>query len=478
MARRLLTVLLTSFAIAIFYTSPPLVTVAESHAYPSPVIESATVWSRLRADGVNESMFFARITGPSPEDVVSFTVEGPSGTFDLAPGSSSREQGLLYSYRVSLIVRDGAYTFEVKDSLGHTVSAIRNFVYNSSLPEPDSASMMPQNGAYVGTTTPTLSFDPAAASGMFYRVIVFDYDYDAIWYLSPITQETSFEVPDGLLQPNTPYIWFFRIYDSDTDPQNVRESQHRAFYTSTKQAPTLSSIKAIVSWFYETDYYYKFMVRETGVAPWDISALSVTTPDSSVYNLEERDFRFYCPVYYLFYGTASPPAVPDGSYSFYIQDDDGGQDTQGESYNYNPVPQLSEGSMIPADNAYFDTNRPTFDWAPVDGNGNYYYSLRILDYSNRIVWYDSPFKTETSVSVPDGVLLWGNSYKWQVVVSDADGRGGSINNANLSSDRTFTIAGKTVSHTITATAGPHGSISPSGDTGSGPWWESNIHHNA
>ena len=41
--------------------------------------------------------------------------------------------------------------------------------------------MVPEDGAYVGTTTPTLSFDPVAGAPYYYQIMIWDYDFKAIW---------------------------------------------------------------------------------------------------------------------------------------------------------------------------------------------------------------------------------------------------------------------------------------------------------
>lgn len=431
---------LTDVGLLAFLVLLIAVPLSRAHAsYPAPVITVAEVCSFLHADGSKETKFFGQITGPSPEDVASFTVTGPSGVFNLAPHRSSRQKGLIYRHKEDSILRDGSYTFEVTDSLGRPASVVRDFTYNSTLPQVDSGTMSPQNEAYVGSTTPTLSFDPLDGGGVYYQVQVRDWFNKAIWYSSPRTQDTSFTIPEGLLQPDTPYIWFVRVWDSDTDPQNYCESERLSFYAGTRGLPDLSK-RYVSSRPSGEDCGYRFKVRETNVAQWDIDSLTVTGPDSTVYNLDSVDCRFYCPAYYFAKGTAPCPPIPDGDYTFYIEDDEENTDTQTLSYTYNPVPAVSEGSRNPADNAYLDTNRPTFSWAPVTENGTYYYRLRIRDYTRqKMKWYDSPWSTETSVTVPEGVLLWGSSYKWQVIVADSDGDSTPINNMNFASTRTFTI---------------------------------------
>jgi len=89
-----------------------------AHAYPAPKFqEIAAVFSYHAADGSTKTIFVSTISGPSPEDVTSFTVTGPSGTFDLTSSLSTREKGLYYRYIEGGLINDGSYTFQLTDSV-------------------------------------------------------------------------------------------------------------------------------------------------------------------------------------------------------------------------------------------------------------------------------------------------------------------------------------------------------------------------
>ena len=147
---------------------------------PPPVFKASGVFS----EG-SRTNFWAFISGPSPEDVAAFTVTGPSGTYDLAPILSYRRLGLIYFHGEESILEDGRYTFMVTDGLGRTASAVKDFAYDDTIPQVDPSTMIPENGAYVGTTTPTLSFDPAMGDDVYYQVYVEDAGSRAVWYSSP-----------------------------------------------------------------------------------------------------------------------------------------------------------------------------------------------------------------------------------------------------------------------------------------------------
>ena len=337
------------------------------------------------------------------------------------------------------------------DTLGRTASVIRNFTYNDTLPQISSASMVPANNAYVGTTTPTLSFDPVAEEGVYYDVLVFDYDYKAMWFHSGISQETTYTVPEGILQPDTAYRWWVRAYDGNTEvsARNYHESERFAFYTGTKADPEVTAgdiLSLLVGENLEYLLNYGF-ARCVNVAPWDINYFRTTGSDSTVFDLaNKRGYSFQSPAANVVEVYLNPPTqpVPDGAYTVEVADNSGHTATSAINYAYNPVPDFSEDSRVPADNAYLDTNTPTFSWARVagdPGDGSYRYTMRIVDYANKIQWYNSPLSADTSFTLPaDLDLPKGTSYKWRVNVYGPAGPGGTdSNNYRMSDYRTFTI---------------------------------------
>ena len=408
-------------------------------SFPAPEIDWAVVWAHQSSDGSVISRLLATISGPSPEDVDSFTVSGPSVEYALNPASvSSKQVGLYYGVDLSnTIVPNGTYTFELTDSQGRKATAVRDFTYQA-LPQVDSATMRPENERYVETTTPTLMFDPVSENDVYYQVVVMDYNHNALWFTSEISDQTSVTVPEGLLQPNTPYWWFVRVLDSDSGPQNYHVSEQLAFYTGRKELPNLEESQ-VVSYPSNGNIRNFFGVwGPPGVAPWDIDYLTVTGPGSTVYYLNQVRCRFYDnPYYFTIIQSASP--IPDGDYVFEIMDDEGHTGTANRSFTNDPIPAVTGSSMFPADNAYFNTSTPTFSWDSVSEAQTYNYKVRIWNYRQTIMIYDSPLSTETSATLPASVNLpRGSSYKWQVVSYDANTTA-QMNNLNFSQLFTFTI---------------------------------------
>lgn len=408
--------------------SPPA-----AHALPEPIITEAGVLSYQQDTGT-ATIFYAYILGPSPEDVTSFTATGPAGVFDLTNQLSiSQQKGLTYLYVLNSVADNGSYTFELTDSSGQTASTVKNFTYDDSIVPVDAATMSPSDLSYVGTTTPTLSFSPVSTDDARYKVYVRDYGGNAFWYNSSFTTDTSVTVPEGLLQPQTAYTWFVRVFDPEGE--NCHQSQSISFYTGTEALPDVSD-RFVISIEGNGWGGIWLGVQNTSVAPWDMGETRVTAPDATAYSLESTDYYFCKPAYYSTWST-SPFPVPDGNYTFELQDDDGNLDTGTSSYVRSTLPLIDEESKTPAHNAYIDSDSVTFSWAPLAGDGPYYYRVRIYDYTDTVRWHDTTPSQETSVTIPvSGNLLYGNSYRWQVLVYDAETQ---PNNVSWSNKGVFTV---------------------------------------
>jgi hypothetical protein len=416
---------------------------AEGTPYPGPFFDRAEMFSIRNPDGSMGTVFYAFVGGPSPEDVCSFTVSGPAGTFDLQPVLSFRQLGLIYLRSLNFVVPDGMYTLWLTDTVGRSVSVTRNFVFNDAVPQIDPASMYPANMSYQ-STTPILGADPPITvqdsvipGPLQYQVMVRDYHSSAIWYASDYQDYPTFQVPEGLLQPNTPYFWFIRVIDRGTEGRNRTESQWFSFFTGAAGAPLLENpaVLSMTTPPYGPDKGYWIGVMSRNTAPWDVEYLQVRDEFGGVSDWTGRiDYWFTHPCYYSYF-SQSDVSIPDGVYTFEMRDWNTHTGTVTRPYVYNPVPPVSENAMVPDPNAYLGTQPLTFSWAPIPGDTPYVYRLRIRDYNQRIVWYDSAWSSETTVTVPEGLNLpRGRSYKWQVMTMDAGG-----SNLAYTRPRTFTL---------------------------------------
>jgi len=391
-----------------------------AEAYPAPKIIHAGVESFKSADTSTAGTFMdAMITGPSPVDIQSFTVTGPSGAvYDiLLHPYFSTKWGIDYWHGESGVLPNGDYTFHIVDKAGREASVTKSFTYNSNIPTIDPATMRPANNSYVGTATPTLSFS-APQGNFYYRVYIRDYLKNNTLYVSHPSRSTSVTVPTGILQANTPYTWFVRVQESSSNFQNKYQSAVKFFFTGTRSTFQLKQHENIyIESFTQPGYSgYDFGAWNIPIAPWDINSFTVTGPDSNVYPVNRLSPRVDSPI--LYYGTVNSSSftMPDGTYSFSLTDSSNNAVTATANFAYTSTPAVSESSRLPADDAYFDTSTPTFSWDPVSGRSNLKYRLRIFGYNGRIIVYSSPFSSATSVTLtaslhlPNGLIQVASIY--------------------------------------------------------------------
>ena len=394
-------------------------TPAFKHAADDPTNKYAGVMCQRRADGSEYSTFYAFISGPAPIDVTSLTATGPSGTFTLQTNVTFMDDlGLLYLAGSNSVVQNGTYTFTIKDSAGRTVTTEKTFAYSSAVPGIDSSTMSPADQAYVGTTTPTLSFTRVSGVAS-HQVFVWDLTGRAVWYQKDITDSaSSVTVPSGILQPDTPYYWWVRTKDS-TGNNRVR-SETKTFFTGTtgttpeiNGAGILNFPNSGVTGGATYGFMYGFC---NTLAPWDMEYFKVTERENtSNYFYIDGQMAFVGNSYYYNFAQIQYQSQPlnYGIYDFMVQQRNGNGYDVNFNYEDASIPNFSESARTPAIFSYVNTNRPTFSWGAISGADGY--RLRIWDYDRRLRLYTSPSQTGTSFRIPEGVNLpWGSTYRWQV----------------------------------------------------------------
>lgn len=408
-------------------------------SYPPPNIDKAGVVAFKNPDGSQKTLLYAYISGPSPIDVTSFTVNGPSGSYDLVPSIETHTDGLVYgnSKDINKVLPDGEYEFVLTDSQGRKDTLIKDFSYKS-VQGINSSTMRPNNKSYVDTTTPTLTFDPISNPDAYYMIYVMDMYGKAIHYRTEVSQQNSFTIPKGMLQPGSPYIWFVRVYDK-YDPQNGVQSEAKMFFTGSKGLPDLNFREVIAFSGPDPDFLVRFFsVKQPKLAPWDIEYIKVTDPEERTYNLDRMSLAFDETARYDYFEPVD--SMPKGTYTFEVEDVDGHQKTKSLEFTQEKMPSIDEDSIQPKNNTYFSTKRPTFSWDPVEGDSQYYYLIEIRDFLTKIQWFQSQPMVKTSFTLPkDAGLIPGNSYMWSVFVSDGE-TPLSLNNLAISSYRVFSLA--------------------------------------
>jgi len=413
-------------------------------AFPAPRLNNVTIFKTTTSTG-SQVLFVTFVEGPSPQDVM-VTVNGPGGFYRvITPGIFHQPLGMpIYFVAVDAAsVPDGNYRFRAVDSRGRSDEA--DFYFWTMTPPPlaDRSTFTPIHQGYVNTTTPTLSWSPVSGAAA-YKAYVMNWKGDVFCWISPPSPDTQAQVPAGLLQSNTPYKWFVRAYTDSYSLTNCSQSDQGYFFTGARQTPSFGPAFVIdlpVGPELE-NWWNGFVARVNGVAPWSISSLKATGPDTTEYffgsaSQKEVQTRLYSPPFYTWANpTASP--LPDGIYTFEVQAiGDPSAVTRVVSYTHDPLETVDEATMSPAANAYFDTTRPSFSWDPVSST-NVQYTLRIYDALGTAIILNETFKN-TSYRVPAGVLKPGGSYQWRVQVSDYDPVNVTQMNATFTANRRFTI---------------------------------------
>jgi hypothetical protein len=115
------------------------------------------------------------------------------------------------------------------------------------------------------------------------------------------------------------------------------------------------------------------------------------------------------------YYTAAP--LPSGNYTIEVLTTHSASPVSiSVPYQFNAVQAVDITTLIPSDNYYFNSLTPTFSWAPVTDE-NTYYVMRIYDPMMKIMVWKSDYSKNTSVTVPEGVLLPGATYYWTLMSS-------------------------------------------------------------
>jgi hypothetical protein len=409
--------------------------------YPAPRFYTAVVYHEKRPPssptlpGSWNVVIAAQLTGPSPDDVT-VTVTGPGGEYTLRPGAVIHNKGLVYRTTVSSLP-NGDYTFTAVDSLGRKTEA--TYRYEERYDLLVASNLSPASNSYVGTVLPTLSWTPPATGGPYtYQAWVVDFNYskpnastNLTWYVSDMTTNTSVTVPAGVLRPNTPYLWFVRLYDRADNPMNYTMSAVNPFYTGAyAAAPDVSSSSGSMGSRPPTgtnlNHSYFVNASFPGVAPWDVTGWWIKDGVGTILISGTGSPSFYTRPYDSFFEGAfskSTP-LPSGNYAFEMDINRSGTTYKlvktGIPYVSNNVQAVDVTSLIPSNNYYFNSPTPTFSWSrPVADTGAYYYRIRIFDPLGTTVLWQSPWSQNVSATVPAGVLKPGGTYCWSVLTTPA-----------------------------------------------------------
>jgi hypothetical protein len=363
-----------------------------------------------------------KVLGPGPADVAELKVTGPGGVRYLFTEDDlqvSEQVGEYYSRNFPAVAPNGTYTFSLTDAAGRTFTTSRDFVY-AAAPRVDFATMAPADNAYVGTTTPTLSWT-SAGGGSYYRVVITDWNtIQSPVYQSDFTPGTQITVPPGHLFPNAPYKWRVDVYDAVFGNNRARSNTLRFSTGTYLYTPN-------INWgsVWNDNNYYSGMQLVLGLNVFDVLPNQVTqasvswTGGAMQFSGSNISYPLNVPQGF-FYSNGQTGTAPDGVYNFNLQTPLG-NDQWSKEQTSTTIPIVEHTSLSPANGAYLSTLTPTLTWAAVAGSPRYY-RVQINDWRARYAVYSSPRSADLSAVIPVGALKPNRSYKWRVeVFDDADG---------------------------------------------------------
>ncbi len=367
-----------------------------------------------------EGMYLFSITGPGPFDIASVSVDGPSGIVEFGPDEllmrlSQNTRTFDYLIQTTAASVTGTHTITVEDALGRTDEASADFTFRDDVPAPPMESLSPQDEAYAGGTTPTLSFSPVTGD---YRYIIharaFNDPLTIVWN-SDFLLEPSVKIPAGILWEGDAYDWYAAVTDAsdaDNPSGNYRLSGPYRFYAGSKGTPLVGSAGAAVIDRPSLPDLFLYGFRVENVAPWDLVSLTAVQPggQETVYDTFTTSIQIFEPqITYAF-----PSGLADGTHDLLLEDDEGRSEAFSLEYSKGEAPAVDESLRTPADKSYVSTLTPLLQWTPpAEG---LYYRVMVYKYKSSTIIYEGRFSNETSASVPENLLVNHASYQWEVHV--------------------------------------------------------------
>jgi uncharacterized repeat protein (TIGR02543 family) len=397
------------------------------------------VWG-MWGNGWENAVALCQLDGIAPWEIDRLTVaEEDVIIADMAENLTFHHlYGHFYRGWLQAPLSEGSYSFELDLLDGETYEAEKNYTYNP-LPVVDiyASGTSPAHQSYVNTTTPTLAWVPVSderITTLYYRVTIFHWEYDEVVHESQGDSAASLSIPDGVLEPDTPYRWRVDVFDGETgvvaNNRSLSDTAH--FHTGAADAALA------IDWAYLRHRTYRDgrQRMESGVglkgpAPWDITEIRLSGPETDLqFDADSQSFRAYDAVF------------PDGAYTLRVTDgrpaSAGIQASVTKNFTHNPLPSPG-GVVSPGDQTVVTTDIPTFSWQAVsdDVDDSLYYRLELFGFDSE--WsYVSELTSETSLTLPAGILMPDTAYECRVSVYD-DSTGSSSSNRIKGPVQTFFV---------------------------------------
>ncbi len=202
-----------------------------------PALAYCRAQSRVKDERAPVTRFIGGLVNTLPDEVM-VQLKDPASTvihtFDMSRVDNS---GWFYWTPDNTDSPAGTYTFEVLDPQNSNVlsSCTTQYQPNWTLAPVDSI-FAPDDKALVPTETPTFSWMEVAGATR-YRILIMDYDWKTLVYLSPIAQETTVTIPAGYLKKNSAYRVRVSAYDgNESERGNRSDSGWNSFFVTDDAA--------------------------------------------------------------------------------------------------------------------------------------------------------------------------------------------------------------------------------------------------
>lgn len=387
----------------------------------------------LTCQEIRDSNFNITVTDPNGQ-----TITIPTGSFPV-PGQNPPILSAgcydLYSYfSLDIDLTDapniptGEYVFTAVDGSGNQARSGDFFNEIKKLPAP--VQIVPNDNSILNLT-PTFIWEPVEGARTYQisidgwiggqRIRVFD---------SPHMTDTAYKytISDPVLQSNIQYWWRVRAFDGRyfSEIDNRSTGSWRRF-TVDPNAPYFNWVSVWNDSYPPPIGTYNLnlaaMVKDpnglvNNSSDNTIASLTVSGPDNFSYEFNPKTPFFYIPLNDWIYASPLIPGAPvNGRYTFQVTDTEGKTGIAYKDLLVNPVPIVEKSSFNIPDGTQVPIP-PTLSWSPVTDSRTIYYRVRITDFRNTII-YDSPLTQQTSITVPQEILLNGQTYNWRVQAFDA-----------------------------------------------------------
>jgi hypothetical protein len=347
--------------------------------------------------------------GSLPGDTT-ITVRRPNGSvLTTYPGA---EWQYLPQYRDFWAVIDGpppelgVYTFDVTSAgLAGSDTDFQYVIRN--IPNPDTNTFMPAEGAELTSKTPSFSWGPVDFADnvpIYYRLEIND-GADRVYASDRVLGMTSHTVPLGILQAGQPYTWRVRAVDaSDFNLlQNRSHSEWLGFTMATiltHSAPPAIDLRGwgVLSWTWDigstgTECWVRIYDHDGISSDGSSHSVTVTFPDATQHDMYFVSSYGSTCAGYEFWDDISPPS---GTYTFRVTDPDWNVATLTETLDpsdINPLAPPVENSITP--NLLTEHITASFDNVYINGNlttafedFNSYSSINDIDWS-KWSWHEN-----------------------------------------------------------------------------------------